>query len=112
MLFLAPLTLVGLLLVALPVVIHLLARRRARRLDFPSLQFLRETPSFKLRPRRIREPLLLAVRAAAIVLLVFGLSRPFITSHTQTRSTIHFILIDASLSMKTRGRTEAAKEQA
>jgi Aerotolerance regulator N-terminal/von Willebrand factor type A domain len=112
MLFLAPLTLIGLLLVALPVVIHLLARRRARRLDFPSLQFLRETPSFKLSPRRIREPLLLALRAAAIILLVLGLARPLLTRQSQTPGTIHFILMDASLSMKTHGRAEAAKEQA
>lgn len=112
MLFLAPLTLVCLLLVALPVVIHLLSRRRARRLDFPSLQFLRETPSFKLSPRRIREPLLLALRAAAILLLVMGLARPLLTRQSQTPGTIHFILMDASLSMKTRGRAEAAKEQA
>src|SRR5436853_1487046 len=112
MLFLAPLTLIGLLLVALPVVIHLLARRRARRLDFPTLKFLRETPSFKLRPRRIREPLLLALRAAAIILLVLGIARPLLTRQSQTRVTIHFILIDASLSMKARGRAEAAQEQA
>src|SRR4051812_45487878 len=112
MLFLAPLTLVGLVLVALPVVIHLLARRRGQRLDFPSLQFLRETPSFKLRPRRIRAPALLALRAAAIILLIFGLARPLFTHQSETRGTIHFILIDASLSMKARGRAEAAKEQA
>src|SRR5437764_11310387 len=112
MVFLAPLTLIGLLLVALPVVIHLLARRRARRLDFPSLEFLRETPSFKLRPRRIRQPLLLALRAAAIILLVVGIARPLLTHQSQTPSTIHFILIDASLSMKARGRAEAAQEQA
>jgi len=112
MLFLAPLTLVGLLLVALPIAIHLLARRRARRLDFPSLQFLRETPSFKLRPRHIREPLLLALRAAAIILLVLGIARPLLTRQSQTRGMIHFILIDASLSMKARGRAEAAQEQA
>src|ERR1043165_63368 len=112
MLFLAPLTLVGLLLVALPVVIHLLSRRRARRLDFPSLLLLREPPTFKWSPRRMREPLLLALRAAAILLLVLGLARPLLTRQTQTRGTIHFILMDASLSMKARGRAEAAKGQA
>jgi hypothetical protein len=112
MLFLTPLTLIGLLLVALPVVIHLLSRRRARRLDFPSLQFLRETPSFKLSPRRIREPLLLALRAAAIIFIILGLARPFLTRQTKARGTIHFILMDASLSMKARGRAETAKEQA
>jgi hypothetical protein len=112
MTFLAPLTLVGILLVALPLAIHLLVRRRARRLDFPTLKFLRETPSFKLYPRRIRQPLLLALRAAAIVLLVTGLARPLLTFHKQTPTPVRFILIDASLSMKTRGRADAAREQA
>src|SRR5205085_9234720 len=110
--FLSPITLVALASLALPVLIHLLARRRARRLDFPSLKFLRETPSFKLRPRRIREPLLLALRVAAIILLVLGIARPLLTRQSQTPSTIHFILIDASLSMKARGRAMAAQEHA
>jgi hypothetical protein len=112
MAFLAPATLLGLLLVSLPVAIHLLVRRRGQRLDFPSLRFLRETPSFKLYPRRIRQPLLLALRAAAIILLVMGLARPLFTSIVQTPEAVRFILIDASLSMKTRGRAEAAREQA
>lgn len=112
MAFLAPGTLLGLLLVSLPLLIHLLVRRRGRRLDFPSLRFLRETPSFKLYPRRIRQPLLLALRAAAIILLVMGLARPLFTSSTKTPEAVRFILIDASFSMKARGRAEAAREQA
>src|SRR5215210_808802 len=112
MAFLAPFTLLALVLVSLPLLIHLLVRRRGRRLDFPSLRFLRETPSFKLYPRRIRQPLLLILRAAAIILLVIGLARPLFISSTQTPEAVRFILIDASLSMKTRGRTEAAREQA
>jgi hypothetical protein len=111
MTFLAPLTLICTLLVALPLAIHLLVRRRARRLDFPSLKFLRETPSFKLYPRRIRQPCLLALRAAAIILLVLGLARPFLTFHKQP-TPVRFILLDASLSMKARGRADAAREQA
>lgn len=112
MAFLAPIALWGLLLVSLPLLIHLLVRRRGRRLDFPSLRYLSETPSFKLYPRHIRQPLLLALRAAAIILLVLGLARPLFTFRSQTPETVRFILLDASLSMKTRGRTEAAKEQA
>jgi hypothetical protein len=112
MAFLAPITLLGLLLVSLPVLIHLLVRRRGRRLDFPSLRFLRETPSFKLYPRRIRQPLLLALRAAAIILLVMGMARPLLTSGAHAPEDVRFILLDASLSMKTRGRAEAAREQA
>ena len=112
MAFLAPVALLGLLLVSLPLLIHLLVRRRGVRLDFPSLKFLRETPSFKLYPRRIRQPLLLVLRGAAIILLVMGLARPLLTFRAQTPEAVRFILIDASLSMKTRGRAEAAREQA
>src|SRR5437763_2620437 len=41
-----------------------------------------------------------------------GLARPLLTLHTQTHAPVRFILVDASLSMKTRGRADAAKEQA
>ncbi len=109
--FLSPLALFGLALVTLPVVIHLLVRRRAGRLDFPSLKFLRETPSFRLRPRRIQQPLLLALRAAALILLVIGFARPFISFNSQTKP-LRIILIDASLSMSAQGRAQAALEQA
>ena len=112
MAFLSPLTLIGLSLVALPLLIHLLVRRRARRWNFPSLAFLRETPSFKLYPRRIRQPLLLILRAAAIILLVMGLARPLLNLQPRAPEAVRFILLDASLSMKTRGRAEAAREQA
>jgi len=109
--FLAPLTLIGLALLALPVLIHLLVRRRAKRLDFPSLRFLRETPSFRLYPRRVRQPLLLALRIAALLMIILGLARPFISFNRHAVRT-RVILIDASLSMSARGRAAAAIEQA
>jgi hypothetical protein len=109
--FLSPLALAGLALVTLPVVIHLLVRRRALRLDFPSLRFLRETPSFRLRLRRIQQPLLLALRVAALILLVIGLARPLISFNSRTQRT-RVILLDASLSMSAQGRAGAAREQA
>lgn len=109
--FLSPLALAGLALITLPVLIHLLVRRHARRLDFPSLKFLRETPSFRLRPRRIQQPLLLALRVAALALLITGLARPLISSGTQTKP-LRIILLDASLSMSAQGRANAAKEEA
>lgn len=109
--FLAPVTLIALLLLALPVVIHLLVRRRAQRLDFPTLKYLRETPSFRLYPRHMREPLLLALRLSALALLILGLARPFVDFKTGKGHT-RIILLDASLSMRARGRAEAAREQA
>jgi hypothetical protein len=109
--FLSPLALAGLALIALPIVIHLLVRRRAGRIDFPSLRFLRETPSFRLRPRRIQQPLLLALRIAAIALLAFGLARPLFTFGSGTNR-LRVIILDASLSMQAAGRTEAARQAA
>lgn len=111
MTFLSPLALIGLSLLALPVVIHLLARRRARRLDFPTLKYLRETPSFRLRPRRIRQPLLLALRLLALVLLVLGIARPLLTLRANSQPT-RLILLDASLSMHVQGRAAAARDEA
>jgi hypothetical protein len=109
--FLSPLALIGLALVSLPVIIHLLARRRAPKLDFPTLRFLRETPSFRLHPRRIQQPLLLALRMFAVILLVLGIARPLINPNSQTRRT-RLILVDASLSMRALDRAEAAREEA
>lgn len=109
--FLSPFVLVGLTLIALPVAIHLLVRQRAKRMDFPSLKFLRETATFRLRPSRIQQPLLLALRVSAIAFLVAGLARPLITFGFKTHRT-HVIILDASLSMKASGRAEAAKERA
>jgi len=111
MTFLSPLILIALALVALPVAIHLLVRRRAKRLDFPSLRFLRETPTFKLRPRRVRQPVLLALRVLALLFLIAGLARPLVTYRGRTVLT-RVILLDSSFSMRAAGRAEAAKQQA
>lgn len=110
--FLSPLALAGLALVTLPVIIHLLVRRQAKRFAFPSLKFLRETPSFRLRPRRVQQPLLLALRLAAIILIVIGLSRPLISFNNSSQAITHIILLDASLSMSAQGREASAREQA
>jgi len=112
MVFLAPLALFCAALLALPVAVHLLVRRRSRQLDFPSLRYLRETPIFRLRPRRIQQPLLLALRLAALALLIIGFARPLIFFNRHSIRNTHIILLDASLSMNASGRTEAAKEQA
>ncbi|HEX8494483.1 MAG TPA: BatA domain-containing protein [Pyrinomonadaceae bacterium] len=109
--FLSPLALIGLALVSLPVIIHLLSRRRAEKLDFPTLRYLRETQSFRLRPRRIRQPLLLALRVLALLLLILGIARPLFTLRSQSQPT-RLIIIDASLSMRSQNRAAAAREEA
>ncbi len=112
MVFLFPRALLCSALLALPVAIHLLVRRRAKQLDFPTLRHLRETTSFRLRPQRIQQPLLLALRVTALALLITGFARPLVFPRNNPARITHVILLDASFSMSARGRTEAAQEQA
>lgn len=76
MTFLNPLYLFGLAAAAIPIVIHLLTRRRPRRIEFSSVEFLREVNVAQLRRFRLRELILLALRVLAIALLSLALSRP------------------------------------
>ena len=62
----------GLGALAIPVLIHLIQRERKRVVEFPSLMFLRRIPYQSVRRRRIRDWLLLAMRLAALALIVLG----------------------------------------
>ncbi len=97
--FLAPLALAALGLVAAPVIVHMLRRSKSHRLDFPSLRFLRETPSLV---RRLTPPdrrWLLALRVAVIALIAFAAARPAWTGGAAPAGSETVILIDASASM-------------
>lgn len=78
MAFLTPLFFVGLGALAIPVLVHLIQRERKRVVEFPSLMFVKRIPYQSVRRRRIRHWLLLALRAAAIVLIVLAFARPFL----------------------------------
>ena len=72
--------LAGLGAVAIPILIHLLNRRRARIVDWGAMQFL--LASLASRNRRIlfEEVLLMALRCLAVALLVLAMARPFLPS--------------------------------
>lgn len=76
--FLAPLFLLGLAALAVPVLIHLTQRERKVVVAFPSLMFLRKIPYESVKRRRIRDWFLLALRAAALALIVAAFARPFV----------------------------------
>ena len=78
MAFLAPLFLLGLLAVAVPVLIHLTHRQRREPVAFPSLMFLRRVEFKTTRRQRIRDWLLFALRTLALVLLALAFARPFL----------------------------------
>ena len=77
MAFLAPLFFAALLTFAIPILIHLTQRERKQVVEFPSLMFLEKIPYQSVRRRRIRDWPLLAMRLAAILLIVLAFARPF-----------------------------------
>lgn len=104
MTFLAPLFLLGLAAVAVPLVLHLIHRERVDAVQFPSLMFLKRVPHKSVRRRRVRDKLLLAFRILALVLLAAAFARPFVerapavgAGLTPARDVV--ILVDRSYSM-------------
>ena len=75
--FLAPLMLVGVLGLAVPIAIHLIGRRRARIVKFAALDFLLATKRRTARRFRLRERVLLIVRAVACAAVAIALAKPY-----------------------------------
>jgi hypothetical protein len=75
--FLAPLMLVGVLALGVPIAIHLIGRRRARIVKFAALDFLLATKRRTARRFRLRERVLLIVRAVACAALALALAKPY-----------------------------------
>ena len=76
MTFVNPWLLAGASLVAIPIVLHLIMRRKPRHLEFPALRFVQERHDVNRRRLRLRHLVLLALRALAIVLFAVALARP------------------------------------
>lgn len=80
MTFAAPLFLLAVLAGAIPIVLHMINRQRAKDLPFPTLIFLRLSVEKTRRRRRIQDWFLMLLRLAVLVLLAFGLARPALTN--------------------------------
>jgi hypothetical protein len=86
--------------VAVPIVIHLLLRPRARRVDIGSVCFLQRALRDSTRRRKVRRWVLLALRVAAVLLLALLFARPFLRGHAADgRDREVILLIDQSASM-------------
>lgn len=89
--------------VAVPLVIHLLLRQRARRIVVPSVRFVRRSDESALRMRAPSDLLLLAVRVAIVALAALALMQPLLLSPAR-RSTwagrvVRAIVVDISESV-------------
>ena len=87
-------------LAALPVVFHLMFKRKRKQFQFPSFMFfLRADPRMNSR-RRLREILMLALRVLIIACILLALSRPSISwIKGFDQETAVVVLIDNSGSM-------------
>ncbi|MGH7142645.1 MAG: BatA domain-containing protein [Planctomycetota bacterium] len=78
--FANPLFLVGLGAAAVPLVLHLMHRRKAIEIPFPSLRFLRLSQNRTAKRKRLEELLLLIVRMLALACLALALAGPHLGS--------------------------------
>ncbi len=101
--FIHPGMLFGLLLAAVPIIIHLLNRRRYKTIRWAAQDFLKAAFKKNQKRLRIENLLLLIVRTLLIILLVLGLSRPFLRGQLASAlagsATHHKIILDNSYSM-------------
>ncbi len=81
--FLAPVMLVGALGVAVPVIIHLIGRRRAKVVRFAAMDFLMGSNRKVARRFQLRELLLLLIRALACLAIPLALAKPYTTCTAQ-----------------------------
>jgi uncharacterized membrane protein len=115
--FLNPFFLFGLLAVAVPVIIHLINLRRPQKVSFSTLSFFNELRKSTIRRIRIKQYLLMALRALAILFLALALARPFLLptltgSVSSGEPKAIGILIDNSASMNRIGTSGPLIDQA
>ena len=98
--FLSPLFLLGALSVAVPIVLHLFRRRNDPVVPFSALRFLQAAPIEQARRRRLQDLLLLALRAAALLLLTLGFARPYLQTPADASGvSVRVVAVDTSASM-------------
>lgn len=102
--FVHPLILAGLAVASIPIIIHLLNKRRFRIVDWAAMEFLLASQKKNYRRLRIEELLLLILRTLLIAIIVFAVARPILSSGRITsflagvRKCV-VVLIDRSFSM-------------
>lgn len=104
--FLNPLVLIALAAAGVPLLLHLLQRRKLRPIEFSTLRFLKELQKTTVRRFKLRQLLLLILRTLIIAFVVLAFARPALRGTiggfgAHARSTV-VILLDNSLSMDAR----------
>ncbi|MDD5687149.1 MAG: BatA and WFA domain-containing protein [Elusimicrobia bacterium] len=99
MFFLNPIFLIGLLAASIPIIIHLLSKKKQRNINFGDLRFLKLAASRTIRIFRIKQYLLLLIRCLLIVILTLIFARPVMHYVSSSENSETILLIDNSYSM-------------
>lgn len=118
--FLNALMLAGLAGASVPLVLHLLARARYRKVDWGAMMFLLEAQSHQHQSTRLKQIILLLLRMAIVAALAVALARPVVSRDffglTQRGRATAVIVLDRSASMgveeEARTRLDVAREAA
>src|SRR5262245_51069214 len=112
--FLYPAFLFGLAAASLPILIHLLNRRRLKRIRFPAVRFILLSQKRISRSYRLRHWLLLALRTLAVICLALLLANPIFQTgaglFAGAGPVALVVVLDNSLSMKWSGDGNGFKQ--
>jgi uncharacterized membrane protein len=114
--FLAPLFLLGLLAIGVPIWLHRVARANPTQHPFASLMFVEASETQRTAQRTLRYWLLLSLRILLLVALVLAFAGPLLNDRvvpvTDANARLHAIVIDRSLSMQHGERWQRALGEA
>ncbi len=116
MTLLAPLFLLGVIAVGLPIWLHRLSSENPNREQFSSAMFLEPGEPRRVLAKKVQYLLLLALRVGLLVLLALAFARPALQGAAQAliedTAQLHVIVMDVSASMQHGDRWERAREAA
>lgn len=113
--FLSPLFLIGLAAIALPVIAHLISRKNSLKKSFPAVKFLISTQGQLASRSRIKDLVLLLLRALILALIVLIFAKPAVFSFSQKMDKTPVsvaIVIDNSFSMGYEDNFKRAQDKA
>jgi len=105
----------GLAAASIPILIHLLNRRKRREVRWAAMRFLAAALAKNQRRIRVEQWLLLALRCLLVALVVGAMAKPFLESFGDVipgRRTHRVIVLDASMSMAARAGGSTRFDQA
>src|SRR5438093_1060874 len=103
-LFTNVLMLTALAALGIPILIHLLLKRKKQRLRFSTLRFFQQQDEHSSQRRKLRNLLLLAVRLLLLAVLVLAFARPYLpdasNSGLNQKKHLAVLVVDRSASMQ------------